>query len=71
VHVEPLLRNRCESRPTRGIPDFAVELHALGLERLTPTIEVAHRARLIDPVRPPCNDACRHQDETEERKRDR
>ena len=70
VHVEPLFGDRSQFRAAGGVADLTVELHALGLERLTSSIEIAQRARLVDAVRPPCNDARGHEDETKENQSD-
>jgi hypothetical protein len=64
VHLETLFRDRREPPEAGGVSDLAVELHALRLERLSPPIQIAKRARLVDAVRPPSNDARGHEDET-------
>ena len=71
MHLETLFRDRREPPEAGGVSDLAVELHALRLERLSPPIQIAKRARLVDAVRPPCNDARSDQYETEESERDR
>jgi len=65
VHVESLFGNRGQSRSARCVADFAIELHSLGLECLTPPIQLAQRARLVDSIGSPGNDARCHEDETE------
>jgi hypothetical protein len=69
VHVQSLLGNGRQPRAARRVTNLSIELYTLGFESLTPAVEVAHCARLIDAVRPACNDACRHEDETKERER--
>jgi len=71
VHVQLLLGNRCQSRSARCLANLPVQLHALGLERLTSPVQVTQGARLVDAVGPASNDARRHENETKENERDR
>jgi len=64
VHVQSLLGDRSQTLAAGRIPDLANELHALRVERLSPPVEVAKRARLVDSIGSPSNDARGYEDET-------
>src|SRR5688500_2845946 len=70
VHVEPLLRDRREARTARCLSNLALELHLARLELRPLPVEGAKLESLRDSEAPPPNDACGHQEETEQCERD-
>src|SRR5687767_12698782 len=70
VHVEPLLRDRREARTARCLSNLALELHLPRLELRPLPVEGAKLGSLRNSEAPPPNDACGHQEETEQREGD-
>src|SRR5688572_6864525 len=70
VHVEPLLRDRREARTARCLSYLALELHLARLELRPLPVEGAKLESLRDSEAPPPDDACGHQEETEQREGD-
>jgi len=71
VHVQALLGDRLEARPTRIIPNYAFEPNTLLLQRVPPQLELSNFGLLAYAERSPCYDARSHQDETNEEDGDR
>src|SRR5690242_5315226 len=70
VHVETLFSDRPEPSETRCRANLTFEPHALSLERVTLSFEIANLALHLQAANSSCYDARRHQDETNEHQRD-
>jgi hypothetical protein len=70
VHVQSLLGDRLQPRPTGSIANRRLQFDALRLERLELSLTLPDVDLLHDAVSSPCYDARRHQDETNEHERD-
>ena len=70
VHVETLLGDRLQAGAARRVANLSLQPHALGHQRVARSLEIANLALPVHAVHSPCNDACRHEDETNEHERD-
>src|SRR5690348_6273541 len=70
VHVQALLGDRLQARSARCIADRRLQSNAVRLEPVAPLLELSDFALLLNAENSPCNDARRHQDETDQHHRD-
>src|SRR5512143_1444134 len=66
VHVQSLLGDRLQTRSARRVTDIRLQPDAIRLERVALLLELSNLPLLLDTEDPPCNDARRDQDETDE-----
>src|SRR5437879_6330742 len=65
IHMKALFGDRDEAGTTRRIADLGLQLYPRGVRRVALAFQRAKVSRLVDPERPPSNDAHGHREETQ------